>query len=68
MLPTLKPSFHLFLFVFDILCQIFILIIGTTQPTTQHKAKQLGWCGIIIAKKPTTPPHHHRVSLHLRQF
>ena len=44
--------------------------IATTQPTTQNKAKQLGWCGIIIGKKTTTPPppHHHRVSLHLSHF
>jgi hypothetical protein len=27
---------------------------ATTQPTTQNKTKQLGWCGIIIGKKPTT--------------
>jgi hypothetical protein len=34
--------------------------IATIQPTTQNKTKQLGWCGIIIGKKPTTtPPHHH---------
>jgi hypothetical protein len=29
---------------------------ATTQPTTQNKTKQLGWCGIIIGKiKHTTP-------------
>ena len=39
--------------------------IATTQPTTQNKAKQLGWCGIIIGKKPTTPPPRpQRVPLH----
>ena len=32
--------------------------IATNHPTTQNKTKQLGWCGIIIGKKPT-PPHHH---------
>ena len=34
----------------------FYPYIATTQPTTQNKAKQLGWCGIIIGKKTTTPP------------
>jgi hypothetical protein len=29
--------------------------IATIQPTTQNKTKQLGWCGIIIGKKTTTP-------------
>jgi hypothetical protein len=28
------------------------------QPNQQNKTKQLGWCGIIIGKKPTTTPHH----------
>jgi hypothetical protein len=43
-----------------------ILIVATTQPTTQPKTKQLGWCGIIIIKKTTTPPppspHHHHLT------
>ena len=34
-----------------------LVAITTTQPTTQNKTKQLGWCGYIIGKKPT-PPHH----------
>ena len=33
-----------------------IIIIATTQPTTQNNTKQLGLCGIIIGKKK---PHHH---------
>jgi hypothetical protein len=51
-----------------------MLYIATTQPTTQNKTKQLGWCGIIIGKinhtttTTTTPPPPHRVPLHLRQF
>jgi hypothetical protein len=24
------------------------------QPNQQNKTKQLGWCGLIIGKKPTT--------------
>ena len=28
------------------------------QPKQQNKTKQLGWCGIIIGKKTTTPPPH----------
>jgi hypothetical protein len=35
-----------------------VLVIATTQPTTQNKTKQFGWGGIIIGKKTTTPPHH----------
>ena len=31
--------------------------IATTQPTTQNKTKQLGWCGIIMSKNPITTPH-----------
>ena len=27
------------------------------QPNQQNKTKQLGWCGIIIGKKNTTPHH-----------
>ena len=27
------------------------------QPNQQRKTKQLGWCGIIIGKKTTTPHH-----------
>ena len=42
-----------------------LTIIATTQPTTQNKTKQLGCCGIIIDKEPTTP---HWVPLQLRQF
>ena len=38
-------------------------VIATIQPRTQNKTKQLGWCGIIIGKKTTTPhhptPHYH---------
>ena len=30
-------------------------VIATTQPTTQNKTKQVGWCGIIIGKIN----HHH---------
>jgi hypothetical protein len=36
---------------------VLILIFATTQPTTQNKTKQLGWCGIIIGKiNHTTTP------------
>ena len=35
--------------------------LATTQPTTQNIKTQLGWCGIIIGKTPTTPSPHHDV-------
>jgi hypothetical protein len=49
------------------------VLVATTQPTTQNKTKQLGWCGYIIGKKTTTtttttPPPPPRVSLQLGQF
>jgi hypothetical protein len=38
-----------------------LTFIATIRPSTQNKTKQLGWCGIIMAKKTTTtppePPH-----------
>ena len=49
----------------------FLPKVATTQPTTQNKTKQLGWCGYIIGKKttpPPPPPPPHRVPLQLRQF
>ena len=42
----------------------FVLLVGQwgDMATTQ-----LGWCGIIISEKPTTPHPPHQVPLHFRQ-
>jgi hypothetical protein len=37
---------------------LFVLL---PQPDQQNKAKQLGWCGIIINKKTTATPQSGRM-------
>jgi hypothetical protein len=48
--------------------KLIMEVIATTQPTTQNKTTQLGWCGIILGKQiPTPPPVSHYISDSFRQ-